>query len=64
VHPGYGFLAENAEFAEAVIDAGLTWIGPSPESMRLLGDKLSARRLAQRAGVPTVSMPNKSMRKV
>src|SRR5215212_1547846 len=54
VHPGYGFLAENAEFADAVIDAGLTWIGPSPDSMRRLGDKLSARRLAQQAGVPIV----------
>jgi acetyl-CoA carboxylase biotin carboxylase subunit len=54
VHPGYGFLAENAEFAEAVIDAGLTWIGPSPSAMRLLGDKLAARKLAQTAGVPVV----------
>jgi acetyl-CoA carboxylase biotin carboxylase subunit len=54
VHPGYGFLAENALFAEAVIDAGLTWIGPSPQAMRLLGDKLSARRTVQAAGVPTV----------
>jgi acetyl/propionyl-CoA carboxylase alpha subunit len=54
VHPGYGFLAENADFAQAVIDAGLTWIGPSPHSMRLLGDKLAARRLAQEAGVPVV----------
>src|SRR5436190_615591 len=54
VHPGYGFLAENAQFADAVINAGLAWIGPSPESMRRLGDKLSARRLAQQAGVPTV----------
>ncbi|MEO8284903.1 MAG: acetyl-CoA carboxylase biotin carboxylase subunit [Chloroflexota bacterium] len=54
VHPGYGFLAENADFAEAVINAGLTWIGPSPHAMRLLGDKLSARHTVQAAGVPTV----------
>jgi acetyl-CoA carboxylase biotin carboxylase subunit len=54
VHPGYGFLAENAGFAQAVVDAGLVWIGPSPAAMRLLGDKLAARRVAQEAGVPTV----------
>src|SRR5436305_14201656 len=45
VHPGYGFLAENADFAQAVMDAKLTWIGPSPQAMRLLGDKLAARKL-------------------
>lgn len=54
VHPGFGFLAENANFAQAVIDAGLVWIGPPPAAMRLLGDKLSARHTAQNAGVPTV----------
>src|SRR5262249_23725850 len=54
VHPGYGFLAENADFAEAVISAGLTWIGPSPRAMRLLGDKLTARKTVQAVGVPTV----------
>lgn len=54
VHPGYGFLAENADFAQAVMDAGLTWIGPTPGAMRLLGDKLAARKTAQDAGVPTV----------
>ncbi|HVF99653.1 MAG TPA: acetyl-CoA carboxylase biotin carboxylase subunit, partial [Chloroflexia bacterium] len=54
VHPGYGFLAENADFAQAVLDAGLTWIGPEPRAMRMLGDKLEARRTAQAAGVPTV----------
>jgi acetyl-CoA/propionyl-CoA carboxylase biotin carboxyl carrier protein len=54
VHPGYGFLAENAEFAAAVIDAGLTWIGPPPRAIRDLGDKVTARRLAMRVGAPLV----------
>ena len=52
VHPGYGFLSENADFAQAVLDAGLTWIGPSPQSIRDLGDKAVARHIAQRAGAP------------
>jgi acetyl-CoA/propionyl-CoA carboxylase biotin carboxyl carrier protein len=51
IHPGYGFLAENAGFAEAVAAAGLAWIGPPPEAMRRVGDKISARRLAEEAGV-------------
>src|SRR5690625_4560110 len=55
VHPGYGFLAENADFAEAVTAAGLTWVGPPPAAMRLLGDKLSARRLARDLGAPLVA---------
>ena len=54
VHPGYGFLAENAGFAQAVMDAGLTWIGPTPEAMGKLGDKLSALALVRSANVPTV----------
>ena len=54
VHPGYGFLSENADFAQAVIDAGLTWIGPTPHAIRDLGDKVSARHIAQRAGAPQV----------
>jgi acetyl-CoA/propionyl-CoA carboxylase biotin carboxyl carrier protein len=54
VHPGYGFLSENADFAQAVIDAGLTWIGPPPDAIRSLGDKVSARHIAARAGAPQV----------
>ncbi len=54
VHPGYGFLSENADFAQAVIDAGLIWIGPPPAAIRSLGDKVSARHIAQRAGAPQV----------
>src|SRR5688500_3615571 len=52
VHPGYGFLSENAEFAETVERCGLTWIGPQPAVMRTMGDKVSARRTMAEAGVP------------
>lgn len=52
IHPGYGFLSENADFAQVVIDAGLTWIGPPPQSIRALGDKVTARHIAERAEAP------------
>src|SRR5215212_10120383 len=54
IHPGYGFLAENAEFAEIVTASNITFIGPTPDQIRQMGDKASARRLAKEAGVPTV----------
>ena len=55
VHPGYGFLSERAEFAQAVIDAGLTWIGPAPSVIAALGDKVQARRIARSVGAPLVA---------
>ncbi|MBC7463894.1 MAG: ATP-grasp domain-containing protein [Actinobacteria bacterium] len=55
IHPGYGFLSENANFAQAVLDAGLIWIGPPPEAIRLLGDKVSARKIAAKVGAPLVA---------
>jgi len=54
IHPGWGFLAENHKFAKMVIDAGLTWIGPPPEVIKALGDKIQAKKLAQKANVPTI----------
>jgi acetyl-CoA/propionyl-CoA carboxylase biotin carboxyl carrier protein len=55
VHPGYGFLSENADFADRVIAAGLIWIGPPPNAIRLLGDKVSARKIAAKVGAPLVA---------
>ncbi|MEW1723143.1 biotin carboxylase N-terminal domain-containing protein [Streptomyces sp. NPDC093109] len=55
IHPGYGFLSENADFAQAVLDANLVWIGPPPQAIRDLGDKVAARHIAQRAGAPLVA---------
>jgi acetyl-CoA/propionyl-CoA carboxylase, biotin carboxylase, biotin carboxyl carrier protein len=54
IHPGYGFLSENADFAQAVLDAGISWIGPTPQAIRDLGDKVTARHIATRAGAPLV----------
>ena len=54
IHPGYGFLSEDADFARSIIEAGITWVGPSPEAMDALGDKMSARATAERAKVAPV----------
>ena len=62
IHPGYGFLAENAGFAEAVTAAGLTWIGPPPEALRAGGDKLAAKQIAANAGVPTIPEASEPVR--
>ena len=61
IHPGYGFLSENAEFAEICEQCGITFIGPSAESMRLMGDKISARKTVTAAGVPILPGTNKSI---
>lgn len=62
IHPGYGFLAENADFAQACVDAGITFIGPSPEHLRIFGDKVASRHLAVQAGLPVVPATEKPVR--
>jgi len=64
IHPGYGFLAENADFAEIVIASGYTWIGPSPESMRIMGDKVRAKARMEKAGVPLVPGSDGAVRSI
>ncbi|MGI8522788.1 MAG: biotin carboxylase N-terminal domain-containing protein [Nocardioides sp.] len=59
VHPGYGFLSENAEFAQAVLDAGLTWVGPAPDAIVRMGSKIEAKRLMAAAGVPVLTAPDR-----
>ena len=57
IHPGYGFLSENADFAQAVVDAGLTWVGPAPSSITSMGSKIGAKELMKAAGVPILEAP-------
>src|SRR5690606_4567099 len=62
VHPGYGFLSENAAFAQAVEDAGMVFIGPNPKTLALTGDKLAARKFARDVGLPVLPGPDRPLR--
>ena len=62
IHPGFGFLSERADFAQAVIDAGINWIGPSPHAIEMMGDKMTARMTMKAAGVPVIPVKKSNLK--